>query len=309
MRRTFVVSFLVVSGCGGHGAGGAQQATSCPSGRTVLDGVCVSEQVADYVACVRAQGARLGEDRGQKLSAEAGFAGTRAAAASDVREKLERSYSTTDASALEIVKTCGALHGARGASATTTTAPFADLAGSYAGEDVYADGRRSAVAATIEQSGEAFRVSWGKFAGYGMAVGDTFAAGYVAAGDPCGIAVYDLDGANVSGSWAWSQGKTGRETWAGGATLSGEFALGPESEAKRVRVSPSGAVHHVEWIYDPPKAVRSVGVGLKVGNRFFVGYSVDEKVGVMVYHRRARALDGAFAWFDQTTTSRELLRR
>ncbi len=79
----------------------------CVAGRTLLDGVCVSEAVADYVACVRAQGAELDARSSQELSAEAGYVGLRARAASDVRETLQRKYSTSEAAMLAIVERCG----------------------------------------------------------------------------------------------------------------------------------------------------------------------------------------------------------
>lgn len=79
----------------------------CPAGRTSLDGVCVSEAVADYVACVRAQGAELDARSSEELSAEAGYLGVKAGAASDVRESLQRKYSVSDAAMLAIVERCG----------------------------------------------------------------------------------------------------------------------------------------------------------------------------------------------------------
>ena len=95
----------VLAGC----AAGNAATAPCGAERTMLDGVCVTQPVADYVACVRAQGARLGEDRSKKLSAEAGFAGTRAAVAADVSDKLQREYSTSDANVLEVIRACGAM--------------------------------------------------------------------------------------------------------------------------------------------------------------------------------------------------------
>jgi hypothetical protein len=100
------VSCLLACGAGNSAT------IQCSADRTPLDGVCVSLQVADYVACVRAQGARLGEDRSRKLSAEAGYAGTRAAVASDVGEKLQKEYSASDSNTLEIIHACGAMKGA-----------------------------------------------------------------------------------------------------------------------------------------------------------------------------------------------------
>jgi hypothetical protein len=63
------------------GASLDQTTVTYPPGRAFLDGVCVSEAVADYVACVRAQGAQLGAEKAQKLSADVSTLGVRAAGA------------------------------------------------------------------------------------------------------------------------------------------------------------------------------------------------------------------------------------
>lgn len=84
---------------------------ACGPGRTELDGVCVSEKIADYVSCVRAQGAQLGQDRSKKLAAEAGYLGVKAAAASDVSDKLEKKYSVSSEAELQIVQACSAAAG------------------------------------------------------------------------------------------------------------------------------------------------------------------------------------------------------
>jgi hypothetical protein len=82
----------------------------------------VSDQIADYVACVRAQGARLGAEKGERISAEAGTLGVRAAAASEVRESLEKKYSVSDQATLEIVRVCGRRIGEATATAPETPA-------------------------------------------------------------------------------------------------------------------------------------------------------------------------------------------
>lgn len=79
---------------------------TCPEKRTLLDGVCVSEAIADYVACVRAQGATLGAARSQQLSADVEAYGIKAGGTADLSETLERKYSVSDAAMLEIVRRC-----------------------------------------------------------------------------------------------------------------------------------------------------------------------------------------------------------
>ena len=83
-----------------------QVSVTCPPGRTYLDGVCVSEPVADYVACVRAQGAQLGNEKSQKLSAEAGSLGVKAGGAAEVSESLQKKYSASDQAMLAIIQAC-----------------------------------------------------------------------------------------------------------------------------------------------------------------------------------------------------------
>ncbi len=96
----------------------ASPVDGCGASRTLLDGVCVNERVADYVACVRAQGAQLGEEKGRKLSAEAGVAGTHAGVASEVRDTLERTYTVSDSNTLEIIRACNAASGMSSAAPT-----------------------------------------------------------------------------------------------------------------------------------------------------------------------------------------------
>ena len=127
MRTVWLGVFLSVNLVSAAACGpSATQAGACGAGRTILDGVCVNERVADYVSCVRAQGAQLGQDRSQKLSAEAGFAGTRAAGASEVKDTLERKYAVSDANTLEIIRACNAaagMSGATGGAQSTSAAP------------------------------------------------------------------------------------------------------------------------------------------------------------------------------------------
>jgi hypothetical protein len=101
-----VVAGSVAMACAGSGRGLNSTTVTCASGRTFLDGVCVSESVADYVACVRAQGAQIGGSTAQKLSADVGTFGVRAGAASEISESLERKYGASEAVMLEIVRRC-----------------------------------------------------------------------------------------------------------------------------------------------------------------------------------------------------------
>lgn len=106
--RCFLVSLLVA--CGG---GGSTVRPDCPVGQTSLDGTCVSQQIADYVGCIRATGATVASDNSRSLSAAAGAAGASASSQADVKDKLERRYATqSDANSLEIIRHCYSRTGA-----------------------------------------------------------------------------------------------------------------------------------------------------------------------------------------------------
>jgi hypothetical protein len=120
-------------GCGASNGSLNQTSITCSAGRTLLDGVCVHEAVADYVACVRAQGAQLDGTRQRELSVEAGALGVRAGASGEVRESLEKRYAASDAAMLEIVRRCNAAAGttlAGPAETARAAAPFAVVTGS-----------------------------------------------------------------------------------------------------------------------------------------------------------------------------------
>lgn len=111
VRGALAVAGLSLFACGSGNAGLNQTSITCSQGRTLLDGVCVSEQVADYVSCVRAQGAQLGAEKGQKLSAEVGTVGLRAGGAAELNETLQKKYAGSDQTMLAIVQACGAATG------------------------------------------------------------------------------------------------------------------------------------------------------------------------------------------------------
>jgi hypothetical protein len=55
MRLVLAVAMVSLGGaCGG---GGTAVRPECQPGQASLDGTCVSQQIADYVGCVRATGA------------------------------------------------------------------------------------------------------------------------------------------------------------------------------------------------------------------------------------------------------------
>lgn len=67
----------------------------CAPGQGILDGTCVTQQVADFVVCIRSRGTvDLAGDRGQRISAEAKSAGMGAGTAMEARESLAAKYRT-----------------------------------------------------------------------------------------------------------------------------------------------------------------------------------------------------------------------
>ncbi len=98
-----LVGFLACS-CGG---GNAAARPECPAGQTSLDGTCVSQQIADYVGCIRAMGATVAADSAKSLSAAAGVAGVTGSTQAEVKDKLEKSYAkVSDENAQTIIRNC-----------------------------------------------------------------------------------------------------------------------------------------------------------------------------------------------------------
>lgn len=107
MTPRIALSLLLV-GCVGQSTSTGR---TCTAGMVDVDNVCVSQRVANYVACVRAQGASLGQDRGTKLGIDVGVQAAKAGGVAELKDSLEKKYSVSEASELEIVRTCGNVSG------------------------------------------------------------------------------------------------------------------------------------------------------------------------------------------------------
>lgn len=109
MKVLFLILYMIyLSGCSTtHN----KISSICDEDRTILDGVCVKKEIADYVSCVRAQGATLVSDTSSELSADAGYFGVKASAASEVSDRLERQYVTSDQAMINIINNCNRLSG------------------------------------------------------------------------------------------------------------------------------------------------------------------------------------------------------
>lgn len=62
-----VFVFFVLVSCALSGIGDAKE-YNCEKGRTIVDGVCVKNEVADYISCVRARGGVLEKNQIEELS-------------------------------------------------------------------------------------------------------------------------------------------------------------------------------------------------------------------------------------------------
>jgi len=160
----------------------------------------VAQQVADYVACVRAQGAKLSHEEGTKLSADVGVAGTHAGAASEVSDRLQREYRASDANTREIILACDSL---------------ARQAKGIAGPDVSGEWQ-----STFENGGEAGTVI--SFVQDGSKIRGTYLGG----------ARYDgtLEGRVLSGLWVNgnSSGRFRFELSEDGKSFSGQWGFGTQ---------------------------------------------------------------------------------
>ena len=87
------------------------QAGSCRGSHTMLDGTCVTQEVANYVSCVRSHGTELGTEKSKNVSAEIGFLGSSVSGAKEVSDKLNRKYSASDKVMMEIIKRCDLIAG------------------------------------------------------------------------------------------------------------------------------------------------------------------------------------------------------
>lgn len=108
IQIVIVCAALLSSGCSSKNM---KEDDRCAQGTTKVDGVCVSQKIADYVSCVRAQGTHLSTDKNNTLSADVGYFAINASVASDVSEKLEKKYSVSDEAMINIIEQCNRLSG------------------------------------------------------------------------------------------------------------------------------------------------------------------------------------------------------
>lgn len=108
IKISILIFCISLYGCS---APSAKDQVGCGNGRTILDGVCVAQDVADYVSCVRAQGVELGSEKSKSLRADAGAFGVSVSAANEVAEKLSKKYSASDKVMMVVIERCSTISG------------------------------------------------------------------------------------------------------------------------------------------------------------------------------------------------------
>jgi hypothetical protein len=211
--RRWLLALGLLAGCAGT------RCNTCPEGRTMLDDVCVTQQVADYVSCVRAQGAKLGEDRARELSTNVGAAGVDAQVAAEVRDSLWRTYEVSDANVLEIIRACDQLVGAHPLPSKQSAADVpVDLSGEW--DSAFENGGEAGYLLTFSRVGDdvTFSMHTGHGQGtlYGRVLEGTWRDRDVA-GNPVSGQLrleFSADGRSFSGYWTYA-GQDRRFWWRG----------------------------------------------------------------------------------------------
>ena len=79
---------------------------SCQHGTTNLDGVCVTQGIADYASCVRSQGASVDRGSMKDFSITVGNLVTTGAADWQIKDQLTKKYAASDSVMHKIVDQC-----------------------------------------------------------------------------------------------------------------------------------------------------------------------------------------------------------
>jgi hypothetical protein len=103
-----VLAILIATGCSSNPK---PRTTICDSGKTLLDGVCVSQSIADYASCVRSQRVELNLENNSILNGKVTYWGIGVEGAREYSEKLKKTYSSTDNVMYKIIEQCDRLAG------------------------------------------------------------------------------------------------------------------------------------------------------------------------------------------------------
>ncbi len=86
---------------------------TCRDGQSLLDNTCVSQDVVDYVSCVRSQNVKLGNEKNRSLGAEISYLGVGVNGMGEFSEKLNKTYSASDYVMKQVIDRCDELFGIR----------------------------------------------------------------------------------------------------------------------------------------------------------------------------------------------------
>lgn len=84
---------------------------SCGAGRTIVNGICVSQVVADYVSCVRARGSEIENNQKNSLNFEVTYLAS-ARTSFEASERLLEKYPDTNKNIRAIIDECGKISSA-----------------------------------------------------------------------------------------------------------------------------------------------------------------------------------------------------
>jgi len=184
--------------------------TACNPGTCLLDSTCVSQNVCDYVGCVRAQGAKLTKDKGDKLSADVGYAAVRVGGSLEVRDQLWQTYQVSDANVLAVIQGCNSF-------LPHTDVP--DVSGTWTMS--FEHGGEKPFQVHLQQSGDKVTMPMGSF---GQGAGQLDAKTYIlighwnetTRGGPFSLQ-FSKDLQSFSGDWSF-EGESVKYTWKGTRT-------------------------------------------------------------------------------------------
>lgn len=102
-----ILLYLFISGC----ASSVSSKKNCDNGQAELDGVCVSQHVADYVACVRSPNSTYDMEVVNTTGGEIGRLAISVKGVSEFKEEIKKKYHSTEDIASKIVEGCYSLIG------------------------------------------------------------------------------------------------------------------------------------------------------------------------------------------------------
>jgi hypothetical protein len=197
-----------------------------------------------------------------------------------------------------------------GATAASGAAPAASggVAGTYKIATATNPGGAGGYAGTVQlaEQGDHFTVAWTianspPFKGVGIVEGSTLGVGW-GTGSNYGVAVYKVEGGNLTGKWAtfMNQGKVGTESLSGPAGLNGDYKIvasttpgTDKSYVGTVSIAPKGSTYAVTWKLANESYA---GVGILSGNVLVVGWGTGGgEAGVVSYNMAGGKLDGKWA--------------